>query len=438
MYSDEPRKAAPCEQQSWKEERRRRLVDQGYRIDEKSHRAHQPHKSLDEDEKSPRVQSGTDCNAETLRPRGYVVLEDSSLEASGPRMRRSERNPFMRSLQSHSSHSRSKGDSQPGTGHRVASAVRDLLSHNNSDPRLRSDPRKRPDTPGIIRSLGEHGRHVRFVSQSNMTHLAPIREEALKHRPSQGSFPDCLVPSSESGSSNMYQQVLSEMKSLSVTESTESTLFRKRSTKTFEGVYAPVTACAPSAHDRDDRSTGYVASSSTPSSHSTNEHQIRKRERDGDKYPDDDDDDSEDDDRRRNKKGKGPEGKGSHLGLRCPFYLRDPEKYSKIQACSNGKGFADMARLRHHLKRDHTQPLRCPRCREEMKSLQDCDDHLRQTVLCDNRPQPIDDRLTAVQWDAISSRRGSMRSLQTLEEKWKALYQMIFPGESRIPSPCES
>ena len=54
----------------------------------------------------------------------------------------------------------------------------------------------------------------------------------------------------------------------------------------------------------------------------------------------------DDDDRRRKKRGKGPIGRESHLGLlRCPFYIRDPERYAQIQACSSGKGFANISRL---------------------------------------------------------------------------------------------
>jgi hypothetical protein len=75
-----------------------------------------------------------------------------------------------------------------------------------------------------------------------------------------------------------------------------------------------------------------------------------------DRDPEDPDDDSDDDEPRRNKKGKGPVGREPHLGLRCPFYLRDPERYVKVQACSNGRGFANMARLRF-VKQSHRPDL---------------------------------------------------------------------------------
>ena len=76
----------------------------------------------------------------------------------------------------------------------------------------------------------------------------------------------------------------------------------------------------------------------------------KKRTRDDDGDPgDDEENDSkgDDDDRRRKKRGKGPIDREPHLGLRCPFYVRDPERYAQIQACSSGKGFANMSRLRY-------------------------------------------------------------------------------------------
>jgi len=70
----------------------------------------------------------------------------------------------------------------------------------------------------------------------------------------------------------------------------------------------------------------------------------RKRARGGGKEPDDSGDDSSDDSDRNNNEPKG--NRRPHLGLRCPFFSHNPAKYANIHACSSGRGFADMPRLR--------------------------------------------------------------------------------------------
>lgn len=72
-----------------------------------------------------------------------------------------------------------------------------------------------------------------------------------------------------------------------------------------------------------------------------------KRGRDGGKDPDDESGNSNsDDDRRKPKRGKIPANGKPERRLRCPFYLHDPEKYGSTHACSSGKGFSDLTRLR--------------------------------------------------------------------------------------------
>ncbi|KAF2731117.1 hypothetical protein EJ04DRAFT_554948, partial [Polyplosphaeria fusca] len=194
--------------------------------------------------------------------------------------------------------------------------------------------------------------------------------------------------------------------------------------------------------------------SANPSLNPTPESTPRKRQRGAGEDPNGDENESEDDDERRsNKKGKATTDRKSPLGLRCPFYSHDPNRYARVQACSNGRGFPSMARLRYlldrtsvqtrlihtrtHLKRDHTQPLRCPRCWLEMKSNEDCTLHLRNAAGCEILPPPEDDRLSQEQWDKMICSRSVARSCGTAKAQWKALYRALFPNDAKVPPPCD-
>ena len=74
----------------------------------------------------------------------------------------------------------------------------------------------------------------------------------------------------------------------------------------------------------------------------------------------DDDSSSEDDDDSRRPQKKHVFDRMPQRRLRCPFYQREPDKHTK--AACRGEGFTEMGKLKDHLKRVHTQPLRCPRC----------------------------------------------------------------------------
>ncbi|KAF2107323.1 hypothetical protein BDV96DRAFT_653914 [Lophiotrema nucula] len=180
-----------------------------------------------------------------------------------------------------------------------------------------------------------------------------------------------------------------------------------------------------------------IGPSAQPSSQEGGSKQPRakKRERGDGRDPGDgdgDDSTTDDDDRRRNKRGKMPAHRKPHLGLRCPFYLRQPDKYRNVQACSNEGGFADFSRLRFHLKRAHTQPLQCPRCWEEMKTREDCNVHLRQTRPCEIQPKPESDQLTLEEWEATEK---IVRAPGSVEKKWSRLFRKLFPTDEKVP-PC--
>jgi hypothetical protein len=146
---------------------------------------------------------------------------------------------------------------------------------------------------------------------------------------------------------------------------------------------------------------------------------------------------SNDRDRRNNKRGKGSTATNSPSKRpRCPFYLRNPSKYAMIQACSSGKGFKDIAALKQHLKRVHTQPLRCYRCQTEMCSGQDMARHLRKAEACQIKAEPEDDRISHERWAVIEAPRSCSGRLG-IEQKWQLLYAAVFPDDNEIPCPCK-
>lgn len=91
---------------------------------------------------------------------------------------------------------------------------------------------------------------------------------------------------------------------------------------------------------------------------------------------------------------------------------------------------------RQHLKRAHTQPLRCPRCWKEMRSRRGRDEHLRNPVPCDILCEPDDDRISAEKWEEIDSARDLQS--KSLEEKYIHLYRTLFGVDEKTPNPCES
>jgi hypothetical protein len=185
--------------------------------------------------------------------------------------------------------------------------------------------------------------------------------------------------------------------------------------------------------------TGSSASSSLASSSSRNSQtpQRSKRSRgDGRDPGDGDGDNSDDEDRPKKKGGRGLGDRFPQRRLKCPFYQRQPEKYTK--AACRGTGFADMAKLKDHIKRVHTQPLRCPRCWLEMDSDDAYQEHLQQEVFCQKGPEPQEDRIRPQLLKRLDFKKAPYSNAKNVKEKWKMLFSVLFPSDSTIPSPCKS
>ena len=190
------------------------------------------------------------------------------------------------------------------------------------------------------------------------------------------------------------------------------------------------------------RSGGAGSSASSSLSSSTSNSQTpqrRKRLRGNGRDPgngDGDGDDSGDDDRPKKKSEKGSADRLPQRRLKCPFYQRQPEKYTK--AACRGEGFADMAKLKDHIKRVHTQPLRCSRCWLEMKSEEAYSRHLQQEDICKKKAEPQEDRIRPQLLKRLDFKKAPYANARNVEEKWKMLFSVLFPSDTNIPSPCKS
>ncbi|KAF2122232.1 hypothetical protein BDV96DRAFT_140572 [Lophiotrema nucula] len=121
--------------------------------------------------------------------------------------------------------------------------------------------------------------------------------------------------------------------------------------------------------------------------------------------------------------------------LKCPYYQKIPEQHNR-HSC-RGDGFANMAKLKDHLKRVHTRPLRCTRCWENMSSSQALDAHLQADRICTKLPEPKDDRICQRTLRDLNFNRSPFSGADTVSEKWQMLYYILFPDEDEVPSPYE-
>jgi hypothetical protein len=163
----------------------------------------------------------------------------------------------------------------------------------------------------------------------------------------------------------------------------------------------------------------------------------RKRTRgDGHDLGDDDIDYSndDDDDRPKKKSKSGSPDQLPHRRLKCPFYQRQPEKYKK-EVCRGG-GFADLAKLKDHIILMHTKPLRCSRCWQEMESEDTYAEHLQRENICMIDAEPQDDRIRRQLLNRLDFKKAPYANARNIEDKWNILFLVLFPNDSKIPSPC--
>ncbi|KAF2440312.1 hypothetical protein P171DRAFT_489033 [Karstenula rhodostoma CBS 690.94] len=135
---------------------------------------------------------------------------------------------------------------------------------------------------------------------------------------------------------------------------------------------------------------------------------------------------------RGRKRGRVPEKRPR---LKCPFYQRDPDRYTR--ASCRGIGFQDLAKLKDYLKRVHIQALRRPWCREEMSSSDACDQHLQRDDICAKHPHVIDERTSAELWKKLEFKKPPFSMHDSIEAKWRLMDKALFPDDREILSPYD-
>lgn len=88
------------------------------------------------------------------------------------------------------------------------------------------------------------------------------------------------------------------------------------------------------------------------------------------------------------------------------------------------------------MKLRHSMPLYCPICFTEFKCEEERDSHVRTSrtnpVECVEKPPQFSDRITKQQAKHIHQRMNST------EENWYRVYEILFPGHPRPKSPCKN
>jgi hypothetical protein len=143
---------------------------------------------------------------------------------------------------------------------------------------------------------------------------------------------------------------------------------------------------------------------------------------------------SEDDDCQKKRSDTSSPDRLPSRRLKCPFYQRQPEKHTR--GSCRGPGFTDMGKLKDHIKRVHTQPLRCVRCWLSMDTEAAYDEHLQQG--CEMTCKPHDDRIRPHVLKQLDFKKAPYTKARNVEEKWRLLFKELFPDETEIPSPCKS
>ncbi|KAF4501695.1 hypothetical protein FAGAP_2101 [Fusarium agapanthi] len=162
----------------------------------------------------------------------------------------------------------------------------------------------------------------------------------------------------------------------------------------------------------------------------------RKRQRSGS-----DDGFGEDDktpDRTQKKRGKTSDS--TETRYVCPFFKHNREKYktSQWKSCC-WPGWTSVHRVKEHLYRRHMLPkFRCNRCRQDLKSAFNLNEHQRADTICQRQSEePEEEGIDEEQERLlrVRKRKNGKAPQVAEEEKWVEMYKILFPHDDPIPSP---
>ena len=121
--------------------------------------------------------------------------------------------------------------------------------------------------------------------------------------------------------------------------------------------------------------------------------------------------------------------------LACPFAKRWPWKYDSRRACS-GPGWHTVTKVKEHIYRAHMRPLQCRRCGGGFETKEGLNDHMLAPRACETRPHVALDGITSEQREELRSRKNS-KQFASEEERWFAVFRLLFSDVKEVPSPCE-
>ncbi|KAF5538217.1 hypothetical protein FMEXI_9513 [Fusarium mexicanum] len=179
-----------------------------------------------------------------------------------------------------------------------------------------------------------------------------------------------------------------------------------------------------------------VVGAASHAGESSNSQPRRKRQR-----SDSDDGLGEDDktpDRAQKKREK--TSNSSETRYVCPFFKHNREKYktSQWKSCC-WPGWTSVHRVKEHLYRRHMLPkFRCNRCRQDLKSAFNLNEHQRADTICQRQSEePEEEGIDEEQERLlrIRKRKNGKAPQVAEEEKWVEMYKILFPHDDPIPSP---
>ncbi|KAI0599683.1 hypothetical protein F4775DRAFT_549408 [Biscogniauxia sp. FL1348] len=122
------------------------------------------------------------------------------------------------------------------------------------------------------------------------------------------------------------------------------------------------------------------------------------------------------------------ENKPNARSFACPFYKMDNEKYSDCRT-NMLKRIKD---VKQHVYRKHSRPhLYCPLCFRVFTGTNSRDEHIQEKS-CARQPDPVYDGISEDQRNSL--RHNSHRG-KSVEEQWRDMWCIIFPGVDSPKSP---
>ncbi|KAN0104089.1 hypothetical protein V8E51_009834 [Hyaloscypha variabilis] len=119
----------------------------------------------------------------------------------------------------------------------------------------------------------------------------------------------------------------------------------------------------------------------------------------------------------------------------CPFRKHNPRKYCiRNWARCALTAQSTVARVKGHLYKYHLVH-QCQRCKDVFVSEEELDIHIEAEEGCNSKTTEPVEGITLKMKEKLRSRKKAYPG-QTEAERWKEIYQILFPGEA-VPDPCK-